>query len=93
MHTVKELSTVREEVCDECNKHSTKMLSWAIQKVTYVCPLLPKICETWKKEKHSWKDVSHNIPFNKVQYVEFDIKCAIIFVIYEFPAGTCGQKM
>jgi hypothetical protein len=27
VHAVKELSTVREEVCGECNKHSTKMLS------------------------------------------------------------------
>jgi hypothetical protein len=53
---------------------------------------LPKICETRNKEIHSWKDVSYNISFNSVQYVEFDIKCAIIFVIYEFPAGTCcGQ--
>ena len=80
VHAIKELNTVREEeVCGECNKHSTKMLFQALQKVAYMCPLLPKICETWKKENHSWKGVSLNIPFNKVQCVEFDIKCAIYF--------------
>ena len=78
MHAVEELSTVREEeVCGEYNKHSTEMLSWALQKVAYVCPFLPKVYETWKKENHSWKGVSHNIPFDKVQCTEFDIKCAV----------------
>lgn len=79
MHAVKELRAVREEVCGECNKLSTKTCFQALQKVAYINRLLPKICDTRKKENHSWKGISHIIPFNKVQCVKFDVKCAIYF--------------
>jgi hypothetical protein len=72
MRAVKELSMVREE--DVANGINTPQKCFPRHYRKWLMCVL--FCLKFVKLR---KGVSHNIPFNKVHCVEFDIRCAIYF--------------